>query len=435
MGALDLGTHGDRIHSRDLVQKQTALEPGVDSLDLGSLAEEFFIDIRRTVEDGRVGVGLPTGVVFVIAHLGAGLAEVRGHRAAQGEEGGHDRGSVGGDELETVLLGLDHGKIGRGLHQTGDVAGHGLDTVREGVEQTEQPVTGVHIEDLAGRVVVIHLFDIDAEVGIRGGEFFAEFGGAGVGDLSEAVDGALVETADGKALTRDGVVLRPTIDGDQIDIDVGVEGGLENASRELDGVSPILDDVEPRVTAGQPADGEIDRDRSQESAATGDLEKGVGVGAAGAAHIDRAVFFGVEVEENPAVDHRGVEHLRPGEAGLFVDRGEDLQRSVDHSRVIGKRHGGGEPDPVVGAKGGSHGADPVAIDLNLDALGHEVVFDIGVLLADHVEMALEHDGLGILVTLGGRDSDHHGSGFVLLQLVTLVGGPLFDVGADFFFVF
>ncbi len=131
----------------------------------------------------------------------------------------------------------------------------------------------------------------------------------------------------------------------------------------------------------------------------------------------------------------GVEHLRPGEAGLLVDGGEDLERAVDHIRVVGERHGGGETDAVVGAEGRPYGANPVAVDLDLDALGHEVVIDVGVLLADHVEVALENDGLGILVALGGGHPDHHGSGRVLLNLVAVFRRPVLDVFGDLFFVF
>ncbi len=50
---------------------------------------------------------------------------------------------------------------------------------------------------------------------------------------------------------------------------------------------------------------------------------------------------------------------------------------------------GGQADAVVGAERRALGVDPLALDLGLDRVLAEVVDLVGVLLADHVEVALE----------------------------------------------
>jgi len=102
--------------------------------------------------------------------------------------------------------------------------------------------------------------------------------------------------------------------------------------------------------------------------------------------------------------------------------------------IVGDRHRRRQPDAVVGAQGGSLGPHPVAVDLDVDPLGHEVVLDVCVLLADHVEMTLQHHRGGALVTSACRDRDHHRTGVIRADFEATIGRPAADVLADLLLV-
>ena len=75
MGVLDLWTDRHDVHAGDLFDQQSALESGVDRLELGLVAEELFIDGARSLDDGRAGVGFPPRVGVFDVDLGSGLSE------------------------------------------------------------------------------------------------------------------------------------------------------------------------------------------------------------------------------------------------------------------------------------------------------------------------------------------------------------------------
>ena len=71
----------------------------------------------------------------------------------------------------------------------------------------------------------------------------------------------------------------------------------------------------------------------------------------------RSVAFGSLTATDVEDDIAPLENVRllnpvQMESRFLVDRGEDLQRSVHDLRIVGDRHGRGEPDTVVGAERG-----------------------------------------------------------------------------------
>ncbi len=93
-------------------------------------------------------------------------------------------------------------------------------------------------------------------------------------------------------------------------------------------------------------------------AASAERQLGVAVGATGASDVDRAILLGVEVDHGAAADERGVELHRAGEAGLLVDRTQDLERAVYGVRVISHGQGGRKADAVVRPEGRSSSRRP-----------------------------------------------------------------------------
>jgi hypothetical protein len=70
-------------------------------------------------------------------------------------------------------------------------------------------------------------------------------------------------------------------------------------------------------------------------------------------------------------------------------------------RVFQGRQGQGHADAVVGAQGGVFGHQPAIPQHRLDGIVVEIVVGAGVLLADHVQMALQDDAGPVLATRAG----------------------------------
>ena len=105
-----------------------------------------------------------------------------------------------------------------------------------------------------------------------------------------------------------------------------------------------------------------------------------------------------------ALQEPGLQAVRAGEAGLLVDREEELERPVDQRRVghdgQARRHG----HAVVGAERRAVGHHRVALADERDRVLEEVVLLVGALLRDHVEVALQAHHRAVLAGPSTRAS-------------------------------
>ena len=97
--------------------------------------------------------------------------------------------------------------------------------------------------------------------------------------------------------------------------------------------------------------------------------------------------------------------------------------------------GGGHADAVVGTERRAARLHPFAVDVGLYRVGHEVEGDVGVLLAHHVHVALEHDGGFAGHRRRGFLVHHDVAGRVFPVVETVFSGEPFQVGNDFLLFF
>ncbi len=114
---------------------------------------------------------------------------------------------------------------------------------------------------------------------------------------------------------------------------------------------------------------------------------------------------------------------RPGQAGLLVHGGEDLEGAVHHPRVGDRGKAGGYADAVVGPEGRATCAYEVAFHEDVDRVLGEVELHVLVLLADHVHVALEHDGRGGLAARAGLHPDDDVAGGIHPVLASALLAP------------
>ena len=204
------------------------------------------------------------------------------------------------------------------------------------------------------------------------------------------LDGRAGQQGDG--LARDGVVLAAALDAD--DLELGRRLGLaEHPGQELDGVAAALVDVEAGMAAAETVDVELVEVLRGRLLPLDRQDQGR-IRPAGAADGEGALVLAVEVEEHLAREEALLDLVGPGQAGLFVDGEQELERAVDERLVLHDGQGRGQADAVVGPEGRALGVDPLALDLGLDRVLAEVVDLVRVLLADHVQMALEDGAHG-----------------------------------------
>ena len=158
------------------------------------------------------------------------------------------------------------------------------------------------------------------------------------------------------------------------------------------------------------------------------------VDAAGTADEDLAVVLGVEVDEALMAKHAVPELHGAGESGLFIDGEETLDSGVRELGIGDGRERHGDTYTIISAEGGAFGFEPLAVDIRLDRIGHEIMGDIAVLLTDHVHVRLEDNALAVLVT--GCSGDTHDDVHRLIgdTLDTMGSGERLQPAADLLLV-
>ena len=152
-----------------------------------------------------------------------------------------------------------------------------------------------------------------------------------------------------------------------------------------------------------------------------------GVGTASAADRQDALLLGVEVYQDPTLEHIVGQRRGTGEARLLIHREEQFERAVNEPAGLGDGEHRRDTDAVVGAERRARRLQVLAVDLGLDGVLVEIVVDVGILLVDHVEMALEDHGVSAFVARRGGLPDHHVAGRVDLVLQTVPLGDAEDV--------
>ncbi len=169
--------------------------------------------------------------------------------------------------------------------------------------------------------------------------------------------------------------------------------------------------------------------------ATLDLAPGHRVDAAGAADAKRVLLFVVEIEEVLGLEQSAGKLGSAGEAALFVDRKDEFERAMGDRIAFHDGERGSHAHSVVGAESRAVGFEPVAIHHQADGVGIEVVERALVLLADHVQVALNGSRNGAGAPRARGLADDHIAGGVLhrFQAQTAGQGKHIFAGSGFLF--
>lgn len=388
------GAHGDGVEPGQGLGEQAALEAGVDRLDLELGAEQLTIALLENLAHVRVLGVAPAGVLVVerdVEAQGVGerldalldlLLERRDGRARREQD------------RQALILGDDDAQVGGDLHETvgSDVAAqHAVG--READDADERPgVLGAH------RVESDAVGDLDraGKRGVEDLELAGDVGRDGAGDVGRTLGvGGVGKGEHRRALARDGVVLGAAVEAHEARRGPA-QHLLDDAGHEEVRVAALQVDVGAGV-ASQKA-GDLDGERAALDVLALEGAREGRHHAAGAAHGRHALLLGVQVDHGASGDLGLVEGLGAHQTRLLVGGEHALERGVHERVVIQHRHHESDGDAVVGAERGAVGGQDAVLDDELDAVMLEIVLDAGKLVADHVDMALHHDGRGTFGT-------------------------------------
>ena len=123
---------------------------------------------------------------------------------------------------------------------------------------------------------------------------------------------------------------------------------------------------------------------------------------AGAAHIEFAFGFGIEVEQDVALKQPAFQSESAGHAGFLVGGNQGFHRAVFQGGGLQDRQRGSYAHPVVSAQRGTVGPYPFAVYVGFDRVGQEVVLLVGILLRNHVHVGLQDYPFAVLHARCGR---------------------------------
>ena len=239
---------------------------------------------------------------------------------------------------------------------------------------------------------------------------------------------------DGFRLSRDGVAQAAAVDlGEAQAIFLGRH--QQHGVHHFVGVGTAQVDVHARVTAFQAFHEEAIGYHFGGDGFKGGNPSANGVDTASTAHIELAFSLRVHVHQDVALQHAGLQLVGTRHARLLVDGEEGLDGSVLQVGGFEDCHGGSGAQTVVGAQGGAVGFHPTVFDMGLNRVVLEIVYLVGVLLRDHVQMGLQDDTFTVFHARGGRLAHDDVAAVVNESFKAMFLAPLLHEGDDLSFFF
>ena len=414
---LDDRAERDHVHAGDFLADDAALQPGMNRRDVGLRTQLPRVDLLDDLQDLRLHVRLPARVGGTHVHLRPGELAGRADAAAQGVElRVHGRARARGDHQRAVRA-LDGGDVVARFHQTRNVVAHRLDAVRQA---GDEPQHGRRCIGRPGLLRRRRLTDGQRHARVGGPVLLPERLELGAHGGRQALDVGRPGDDGGERLAGDGVVCAAAFESGETKVRAGVRRP-ERAGQQADGIPALQVNVAAGMAALEP--GERQRHGAVAGARRGGrhAERQPHVAAAGAAYVQDALLFGVEIDQPASGQEAGVELRCPGEPCLLVDREQQLQRPVDQVRRIHHREHRCDADSVVRAERGAGGIQVLAFAPRDDGVGPEIERDVGVLLLHHVEVRLQDGDRRLFVPGGGRLAHHNVAGGVDRMVATGAG--------------
>jgi len=204
-------------------------------------AEELLVDFLEFAHDVAVGLRFPAGVFAGVFHFKARHFAHGSHHAGGSQHAALDGAALAGHNLDCIAFGGDHGKIGGGLDQLGNVGAHRENAVMQAREQRHGLFRVIRVENSGW---AFGLLNCDLQSGIEASQvrFVSSFGG---GDLRFQVAFARgVQQYHGCSFARNGILRASAIDFGDFDRKA-IQQDLKNPTQDSQGIAAALMDIDP----------------------------------------------------------------------------------------------------------------------------------------------------------------------------------------------
>ena len=332
-------------------------------------------------------------------------------------------GAADGEGQIHGLAQLGNAHVQAGLDQALDISGPGLDAVGGGADHGDDLGSGLGGQSVAAQSV--HVEGLNSCFGLI--VLCTDLGLQLLGDIIDALQMGTHGNHVGGTGTGDGVVLGAACKGSQAQGHQILDTAHELA-HDLVGVGAVLVDLNAGVAALETINSQTDAGAVDSTALA---SQGDGSGSTTCAgNGEDALFLGIDVDQGAAlqivqVDDRSAQH-----ANLLVNGDDDFQRRMGNGGVGHQSQSKGNGNAIVAAQSGALGVDIAAIVGDIQALGGHIDGAVGILLADHVHVALDDDGIVILVAAGAILENDHIVGLVLAVAQAVLLGVVHQIVAD-----
>ncbi len=382
----------------------------MDHLHLSLVAELACIDLLEQGQQLGLRVRRPARVAAFHLDFATGQQEQAFHLARQHPGTGIQQGAHHQVGEQLALFHHHHAQVVGGFHHALDALAHALDAMRRRVQGSEDRALIRARHHLAQLDPLLH--HGDALVDASQFKTHQALERIQLGRHLVRIRGR--ESHCGESLARQGVARGAALERRHAQIGFRFQLA-DQTNQNLVGVAATQMNIGAGMTAAQAFDhqagGLIASGHGLARIAAADVD----INAAGAAHVELAPLFGIDIDQVLALQKAGTQAQRAAHAGFLIQCQQHLDRPVRHVLAIQHRHAQRHADAVVGAQRGVFRHQPAVLQHRTNRILEEVVLGAGVGLAHHVQMALQHHADAVFVAWGRRfandqvaDLVHHG---------------------------
>ena len=159
-----------------------------------------------------------------------------------------------------------------------------------------------------------------------------------------------------------------------------------------------------------------------------------GVNTSGTSDKDFSFIFRIEVQKGVTAHKTFLQGKSSGKPRFFVYGKQTFQRTMFDAVVSQDSQLGSYTDTVVGSEGSAFGFQPFTVNFSFDGIGEEVMLNIVILFAHHVDMRLQNDGLKIFFSRSSGLFNQYITGFIHLGFEIMFCSECLQVGNHFLFL-
>lgn len=174
MNALQSGAERNHVEMRELLKEESTFQTSVDCLDGGSDTVEFLVSIASDFHDGRLHVGLPSGIAFAVFNCSTCDEEEGFNLISDVPFARIDRATLACSYNDSVVSGhFNRCEVGRCFNKTFKFAAHRNDTVRSTIDGADKVGRSLLVDSIFR---LFNAFEFDFESGFDACVFVLNLG-------------------------------------------------------------------------------------------------------------------------------------------------------------------------------------------------------------------------------------------------------------------